>query len=155
MSDPKLKITACDFAICINAILTGSLAKRIVFFKSLSKCVKKGGHIVLAVPSLESSLYTTIIRNRWNIDKALHSKRTTSKAAINKIKNLEQGNVAIDGFATKHYLQEELTLLLTQEKFQVLSIQKVEYDWKTEFVRPPRWLKDPYPWDWMCVAKRS
>ncbi|MES1220100.1 MAG: class I SAM-dependent methyltransferase, partial [Bacteroidota bacterium] len=108
MSDPKLKITACDFAICINAILTGSLAKRIVFFKSLSKCVKKGGHIVLVIPSLESSLYTSIIRNRWNIDKSLHAKRYSPKEASGKLKNIEQGNVEIDGYATKHYLQEEL-----------------------------------------------
>jgi 2-polyprenyl-3-methyl-5-hydroxy-6-metoxy-1,4-benzoquinol methylase len=155
MSDPKLKIAACNFAICINAILTGSLIKRIAFFKSLSKCVKKSGYIVLVIPSLESALYTSIIRNRWNIDKSLYAKRYNLKEAANKLKNIEQGNVAIDGFATKHYLQEELTLLLSQEKFKIIKILKVEYDWKTEFVRSPKWLKDPYPWDWMCVAKKS
>ena len=155
MSNPKLKIAACDFAICINAILTDSMAKRIVFFKSLSKCVKKGGHIVLVIPSLESALYTSIIRNRWKIDKALHLKRYLPKEAASKLKNIEQGNIEIDGFATKHYLQEELTLLLAQEKFEVIKTQKVEYSWKTEFVHPPKWLKEPYPWDWMCVAKRN
>jgi hypothetical protein len=56
---------------------------------------------------------------------------------------------------TKHYLREELILLLEQEGFNIKSIQKVEYDWKTEFVKPPRWLKEPYPWDWMCVAKKK
>ncbi|MCW3119473.1 MAG: methyltransferase type 11 [Chitinophagaceae bacterium] len=154
MSDPKLKIAASDFAICINAILTGSLAKRNIFFKSLSKCVKKGGHLVLVVPSLESAFYTSIIRNRWNIDKPDHLKRYSSKEAANKLRNIEQGNVEIDGFATKHYLQEELTLLLALEKFKVTKIQKVEYSWTTEFVHPPKWLKNPYPWDWMCVATR-
>src|SRR5258706_13166252 len=54
MSGSKTKMPRCDFAICINAILTSSLKDRSVFFRSLSFCVKKGGHIVLVVPSLES-----------------------------------------------------------------------------------------------------
>jgi len=155
MSDPKLKIIPCDFAICINAILTGSLAKRIIFFKSISKCVKKGGSVVLVIPSLESSMYTSIIRHRWKIDKAPRNKKHSSKEYAKKIENINQGNIEIDGVPTKHYLEEELELLLAKEKFRVTAIQKVEYNWKTEFLHPPKWLRDPYPWDWMCVAEKK
>jgi hypothetical protein len=36
----------------------------------------------------------------------------------------------------------------------VASIEKVEYDWSTEFADPPRWMKDPYPWDWLVLSKK-
>ncbi|MGC4036394.1 MAG: class I SAM-dependent methyltransferase [Chitinophagaceae bacterium] len=154
MSDPKLRIGACDVAICINAILTGSLKKRITFFKSLSKCVKKKGMLVLVVPSLESSLYTSIIRKRWKVDNPEKVKTLSPAASKKKIENLSQGNIDIDNVPTKHYLKEELTLLLAQEKFNIVAINKVEYNWKTEFLKPPKWLREPYPWDWLCVAQK-
>ncbi len=154
MSDTKLKISPCDVAICINAILTGSLAKRIIFFKSLAKCVKKGGTLILVVPSLESSLYTSIIKHRWKID-LTNNKKYTLKEYKQTIQNFSQGNIEIDQVPTKHYLDEELTLLLSKEKFNVIETRKVEYSWKTEFLHPPKWLKEPYPWDWMCIAKRG
>ena len=35
------------------------------------------------------------------------------------------------------------------------TIEKINYNWKTEFNQPPKWLKEPYPWDWMCVAEKK
>ena len=153
MSGQRVKIDKADVAICINAILTGDLKKRIVFFHSLSKCLKSGGHLFLVVPSLESSMFTTIIRHRWKIDKDTEEK-VSSKKALKKWDHIKQGNAFIDGVATKHYLKEELELLLSKEKFKIEEIKKVEYTWKTEFLKPPKWLKEPYPWDWMVVAKK-
>ncbi|MES1219690.1 MAG: class I SAM-dependent methyltransferase [Bacteroidota bacterium] len=155
MSDPKLSIAACDVAVCINAILTGSLQKRVNFFSSLSKCVKKNGALILVVPSLESSMYTSIIRHRWKVDNAANRKKLSVKDYKVKIDNYQQGNIEIDSVPTKHYLQEELTLLLKQEKFKIVSFHKVQYDWKTEFLHPPKWLKEPYPWDWLCIAEKK
>src|SRR5688572_12586413 len=54
MSGKKTKAPPCDFGICINAILTPSLRDRNIFFRSLSGCIKKGGRIVISIPSLES-----------------------------------------------------------------------------------------------------
>lgn len=153
MSSDKLTVTPCDVGICINAILTSSLKKRINFFQALSMCIVPGGDLVLVVPSLESSMYTNIIRKRWKVDKESeigHSPRT----AIRKLRNLKEGNVDIDGVPTKHYLESELELLLDMEGFDVVTIQKVEYSWKTEFDKPPKWLKYPYPWDWLCLARK-
>jgi 2-polyprenyl-3-methyl-5-hydroxy-6-metoxy-1,4-benzoquinol methylase len=48
MSGKKTKVPRCDFAICINAILTPHV-KTVNFFQSLSACVKKGGYIVLTI----------------------------------------------------------------------------------------------------------
>lgn len=154
MSAGNLMVTPCDFAICINAILTDSLQKRINFFHSLSLCLNKGGVLIIVVPSLESALYTSIIRNRWKIDKKV-GKISSPRTAIKKLNNLKQGNIDIDGVPTKHYLEAELNLLLSLEGFSVESVSKVEYSWRTEFSSPPKWLQSPLPWDWMCVARKK
>ncbi|MES1221126.1 MAG: methyltransferase domain-containing protein [Bacteroidota bacterium] len=154
MSDPKSLIPKCDFAICINAILTGTKQKRNIFFKNLQQCVKKGGRIILVIPSLESSMLTSIIRQQWDPDKDA-KKAINKKKAFSQLQNLLEGNSSIDGVSHKHYLKEELILLLAREGFAVEDAQKIEYNWNTEFLKPPKWLKEPRPWDWMVVAKRS
>jgi hypothetical protein len=74
--------------------------------------------------------------------------------AIKQISNIKQGVTDIDDVPTKHYLKEELELLLTLEGFEVTQVTKINYGWNTEFHKPPKWLKGPYPWDWMCTAKK-
>lgn len=155
MSAGKTKLPKSDVAICINAILTDSMRKRTVFFHNLSRCLKKEGHLILVVPSLESWMLTTIIRKQWKIDNSLFKDKITGSAAQKKYSKILQGNADIDDVPTKHYLKEELELLLTQEKFSIKDIQKIEYDWTTEFVKPPKWLKQPRPWDWLVVAQKA
>jgi SAM-dependent methyltransferase len=155
MSADELTLMPCDAAICINAILTDSLKKRINFFQSLSMSLNKEGWLVLVVPSLESKLYTNIIANRWNVDGDHDEKIASSEKAFELAKNIKQGVTDIDDVPTKHYLKEELRLLLTLEDFTIDRIEKINYIWKTEFNDPPKWLKEPYPWDWMCVAQKK
>lgn len=155
MSSGKTKLPKADVAVCINAILTDSLKKRTVFFHHLSNCIKKGGQLILVVPSLESWMLSKIIQQQWKIDQSLFNEKIRETEALKKYKNVQQGNMDIDHVPTKHYLEEELTLLLSKEKFKVSEIKKIEYKWTTEFVDPPKWLKEPYPWDWMCVANRQ
>jgi 2-polyprenyl-3-methyl-5-hydroxy-6-metoxy-1,4-benzoquinol methylase len=154
LSGSRVKLPKCDTAICINAILTDSLKKRAAFFTNLAGCIKKGGHLVLVVPSLESWMFTRIIQHTWKIDKALFAEKISGKEALKKYANMQQGNLDIDHVPTKHYLKEELELLLTNQGFDINRFQKIVYNWKTEFIDPPRWLKEPRPWDWLCVAKK-
>ncbi|MFZ1786450.1 MAG: class I SAM-dependent methyltransferase [Ferruginibacter sp.] len=154
-SADELTVTPCDSAICINAILTDSREKRINFFQSLSLCLPVGGELVLVVPSLESKLYSHIIADRWNVDDAENNEIPTPKKAIQQAGNIRQGVTDIDDVPTKHYLNEELQLLLTLEGFDVKLIKKINYDWKTEFHKPPKWLAEPFPWDWMVLAKKN
>ncbi len=154
MSNLKTKKPRADLCICINAVLTASLKKRINFFRSLSKSIKKGGHLILVIPSLESYLLTLIVSHRWKIDKNILFKPINANRALKNWDNIRQGNVDIDHIPTKHFLKEELNLLLDREGLVVEAFRKIEYDWNTEFLQPPAWLKSPYPWDWMCVAKK-
>jgi 2-polyprenyl-3-methyl-5-hydroxy-6-metoxy-1,4-benzoquinol methylase len=155
MSWQKTKVPACDFGICINAILTPSPKDRAIFFQSLSSCVKKGGRIIITIPSLESWLLSSIIQQHYRIDKALFPAIRNAKEALAKWNNIRQGNADIDEVPHKHYLKEELQLLLAKEGFIAEEFQKIEYNWDTEFVKPPSWLKEPRPWDWMVVARKK
>lgn len=155
MSGKKTKVPACDVGICINAILTADQKDRTKFFQSLSACIKKGGHIIITIPSLESYLLTSIIQQQHKIDKALFPPEKNAKEAIRKWNNIRQGNADIDDVPHKHYLKEELQLLLSQEGFVAEEFHKIEYGWDTEFIKAPQWLKEPKPWDWMVVARKK
>ncbi|MBI5372348.1 MAG: class I SAM-dependent methyltransferase [Sphingobacteriales bacterium] len=155
MSGKKTRVAACDFGICINAILTPDKKDRDLFFASLGACIKKGGRIVITVPSLESFLLTSIIQQRYKIDPRLFPAEKNSREALRKWNNIRQGNADIDEIPHKHYLREELQLLLAEAGFEAEEFQKIEYDWTTEFHHPPAQLKEPRPWDWMVVGRRK
>ena len=152
MSAASIKIKKYDAAICINAILTSSLKKRNLFFKHMASYIKKGGDLVLVVPSLESKLFSHIIANKYNVDDAKKDKAPSGKRAISQIRFIKDGVTDIDDVPTKHFLKEELELLLTLAGFTVEKIEKINYKWSTEFHKPPSWLKNPQPWDWMVKA---
>jgi SAM-dependent methyltransferase len=154
MSAYTLTVTPCDVAVCINAILTDNLKKRINFFQSLNICLNQGGTLILVVPSLESKLHTNIIAHRWNVDDDHKEKIESVEKAYALAKNIKQGVTDIDNVPTKHYLKEELELLLKLDGFTVDRVEKINYTWQTEFNNPPKWLDEPHPWDWMCVAKK-
>lgn len=151
----KAKLKRCDVGICINAILTPRQKDRDIFFKGLNGCLKKGGHLILTIPALESWLLTNILQHKYKIDPAHFKAERNSKEAIRKWNNIRQGNADIDDVPHKHYLQEELSLLLHMEGFTELRFEKIEYDWSTEFHKVPKWLKEPKPWDWMVVGRKK
>jgi hypothetical protein len=66
-----------------------------------------------------------------------------------------QGILLIDGVPTKHYLKEELELWLKGVGLTVEKTLKLEYPWDTEFENPPKSMQEPYPWDWLVVARRD
>jgi 2-polyprenyl-3-methyl-5-hydroxy-6-metoxy-1,4-benzoquinol methylase len=150
-----LKVKKYDSAICINAILTSSLKKRNLFFKHMASFIKKGGDLVLVVPSLESKLFSHIIANKYNVDDAKKDKAPSGKRAISQIRFIKDGVTDIDDVPTKHFLKEELELLLNIAGFTVEKIEKINYNWSTEFHKPPSWLKNPQPWDWMVKVKKK
>ena len=144
-----------DTAVCINAILTEKLQKRKVFFQNISQCLKKNGNLVLVVPSLESWMMTRIIQHQWQIDKKLFAGKLSDREGHRRYQHMMQGNVEIDNVATKHYLLDELGLLLSMTGMKVVDSKKINYSWSTEFINPPSWLREPEPWDWLVVAQKK
>lgn len=69
--------------------------------------------------------------------------------------NIARGGVMDAGGAlTKHYLREEIDCSAARHRLRIQSCEKIEYPWDTEFHQPPRWMKAPYPWDWLAVIRR-
>jgi hypothetical protein len=60
-------------------------------------------------------------------------------------RSVRDGVVETGGTPTKHYLREELELLLPELGHEICSIEKVQYHWNTEFDKPPSTMIAPYP----------
>ena len=65
-----------------------------------------------------------------------------------------QGIININGVRTKHYTAPELQVIAQEAGLTVTALEKLEYDWSTEFAAPPSWLQAPYPWDWMLEVRK-
>jgi hypothetical protein len=112
---------------------------------------------LLVVPSLESVLYANARQLEWNLKDGMNIQKAMDaglKSAHKKTGSIGDGLINIEGVTHKHYLREELGLFLAGQGFKVMEIRKVEYRWNTEFENPPRWMKAPFPWDWMAVVEK-
>jgi SAM-dependent methyltransferase len=150
---PQKAIPRGDFGLCVNVLITDSYAVRSGILKTISRSLKKDSPLLLVVPSLESALLTSYRLIDWN----LRDGDSYRKAAVGRgiFQRVEEGVVDIDSVPTKHYLREELEDMLPKFGFRVKALHKVEYDWNTEFEKPPGKMKAPYPWDWLLEAVKT
>ena len=110
----------------------------------------------MLVPLLESVLLTVHRQVLWNFEEYKNYQQAAAAASSElgfTACSVRDGVVEKGGTPTKHYLREELELLLQELGHQVCSIEKVEYPWNTEFEHPPASMGAPYPWDWLVVSK--
>jgi hypothetical protein len=126
-----------------------------VMLNNIRKCLKPGGSLVIVLPSLDSFIYSAWQLIEW------YRKEGTAPNEINASElsgfrgtrtELIQGIVRIDDVKTKHYMEPELHVLFREAGFRKLIVNRLEYDWTSEFADPPKWMKDPYPWDWIVEA---
>ncbi|MBN2209776.1 MAG: class I SAM-dependent methyltransferase [Sedimentisphaerales bacterium] len=158
LSGPGVRLPKVDVALCVNTILTASLAQRIRILDVVCRHVQGGGHLVLVVPALESAFLAHARLIEWNLRDGI-SPRVAARASFQihrhaENRRLHEGIVRIDNVETKHYLKEELVMLLQARSMEIREMEKIEYPWTTEFTSPPRWMKEPYPWDWLVVAHK-
>lgn len=144
-----------DAILCVNAILSESASKRKMFFNNLASSLNSKGNLILVVPSLESSLYSSYVLEKINQKREIEPTKESGTVSKNELVKLRQGVVPIDNVATKHYLREELISTLNDIGLKVLKIDKVKYTWDTEIDNPPKSLKSPYPWDWVVLATKT
>lgn len=159
LAKPGVRLPRVDVALSVNSLLTPSLAHRGRMLNAVCGSIRPGGHLVLVVPSLESALLADFRLVEWNLRDGI-SPRVAARTGFQTGKGadhpkLREGIVEVGGVATKHHLREELIALLTSRGMEILRIEKIQYAWNTEFAIPPRWMKDPYPWDWMCEARKT
>lgn len=154
LSKAEKKYPAADVVLCINTLLAPALEVRGPVIDRTCRSVKRGGHLLLVVPSINSALLTAFRHLQWNLRNGMDPAEAQRSAALNS-QGLDHGIVHIDNVPTKHYLKEELEAMLSERGFDILAMEKIEYPWTTEFDAPPKWMKEPYPWDWFVAARRK
>ena len=65
-----------------------------------------------------------------------------------------EGIVSIGGTPTKCFTREEISIFLSEIGFTVDDILRVEYPWTEDIDDAPRWLKEPFPWDWLIISRK-
>lgn len=157
LADADLAFSKANFALCSNVIISPSITARTKILANIRQHLVKNGYLFLVVPSLESALFSGFRLIEWNLkDGQLPAAAVRSGFESKKIPESKfyQGVIDIDNVGTKHFLREELLALLTELNFDVTDISKINYDWQSEFANPPAWMKAPYPWDWLVIAKK-
>ena len=157
LTDTTLKLPQANFGFCCNVLLLPDLQKNLAIICNAHKALKRGGAAVFVMPAMESILFYAWRLIEWykkedvppsQIDDSEFSYFTASK------RELFQGLIKIDGVTTKHYLHPEIDVIFRDSGFHIQKIDKIEYEWTTEFAEPPSWLKDPYPWDWVVEVSK-
>ena len=159
LAAPRTKLPKADFALSVNSIISPLMSRRNRIFDAITKHLRRGSYLFLVVPALESALLTDCRLIEWNLRQGMKPKDASQKAfrVYRKADNpcLHEGIIAIEGVPTKYYLKEELVTILQKRRMKIVDIHKIEYSWKTEFTSPPRWMKAPFPWDWLFVAQKA
>lgn len=158
LASEKVNLPEVDFLFCCNVAISGNIKRNYKIIENGLGLIKKGGYGVFVLPALESaSLSAQRLIQLYQMEGVKLS--DIPKYDLNYLKNKDpknvlEGIVDVEGTPTKHYLFGELYSLFTSDKFAVEAIDQLEYDWNTEFNAPPKWMRDPYPWDWIVEVKR-
>jgi SAM-dependent methyltransferase len=138
---------AFDCVIAANVVIHPETRVRRGVWRTLRRVVRRGATAIVVVPSLESAAFCEFIRRRTA------PRRGSAYDFHPHMRRPEAGVVGIDGVPTKHHTHEELTAVLTLERFQPFRISRVHYSWTTENLTPPSALRADLPWDWLAEAQ--
>ncbi|HCR54826.1 MAG TPA: hypothetical protein DIW27_10440 [Cytophagales bacterium] len=157
LTDPNLKLEPVDFVLCSNVAIFAEVEKNYDILRNVRNSLKKNGNAVFVVPSLESILFYAWRLVDWykreGVGLSEIPKSELDYFSDDK-RDIIQGIATIDGRRTKHYTHSEIQVIFEETGLEIMDIVRLEYDWKTEFNKPPKWMKAPYPWDWMIECKR-
>ena len=155
---PIPKLRGVQLGVCVNAWIMPSHEDRTAALRHLRASLAPGAPLVLVVPSLEAALYVNERLIEWNRRSGLRGRallREGIEATPEAARDLLHGVIDLDRSRTKHFLREEALVRLREARFEVVREDRVEYPWNAYFDRPPRWLREPRPWDWLFVARRA
>lgn len=157
LTDENLDLPATNFAFCCNVAILPEQEGNQSILKNIHHTLRKNGAAVVVVPSLESAMYSTWRLVDWYRKEGVESDEIPKSelSYFNDNKDTAQGVMYIDGVPTKHYLESELEVLFNTIDLSINMIDRLEYDWNTEFASPPKWMGEPYPWDWLIECKKS
>ncbi len=158
LTNRKLSLPKADFAFCCNVAMLPEIEKTHTIIRNIQKSLKPGGTALLVLPALDSVLYSSwrlievYKKEGIDVDDIPDSEFHYLKASRRR---LVEGIIYIDDVPTKHFMRPELDVVFTAAGFTLTKVEKVEYSWDTELSSPPRWLKEPYPWDWLVECRKE
>lgn len=155
LSGRNVKLAPADFVFCCNVIMLPEVEKNIRMFKNLRQSMKKKGHALIVVPSTDSMLFAAWRMIDWYKKEGVSPEEIPAwELAYFSGRKIDilQGIIRIDGVPTKHYLATELEVLLKEAGLTIDAMERLNYEWTSEFASPPAWMKDPYPWDWLIAC---
>jgi ubiquinone/menaquinone biosynthesis C-methylase UbiE len=157
LSRQNLRLPSVDFVFCCNVIMLPEIGKNQIMFNNIHRCLRKNGSALIVIPSLESIMFSSWRLIDWYGQEGVSPEEIPASELAyfkgNK-KDILQGIIYIDGVATKHYSQSEIEVLIERSNLELTAVEKLEYDWDSEFAAPPMWMRSPYPWDWLVECKR-
>lgn len=157
LTQSNIPFEPADFLFCCNVIMLPRSDMNQSMFRNASRVLKPGGHGIIVVPSLESMYFTGWRLLDWHRRDGTAPKDVPADdlAYFSAPKrDLVEGIIHIDKVPTKHYTEPELRVRLEEAGLKITAIEKVEYEWTSEFPDPPEWMKEPYPWDWLVECER-
>ncbi|MBS1682531.1 MAG: class I SAM-dependent methyltransferase [Bacteroidetes bacterium] len=151
------RLPQTDFIFCCNVAILSTVEGNLALLKNISKALKNSGSALIVIPSLESMIFSAWRMIDWyQKEKVKPEKidRSEFSGFTNAQTDILQGLVSIDGVTTKHYTSQEIEIIFPRCGLQVSVVDKIEYDWSSEFASPPRWMTEPYPWDWLVSCSK-
>ncbi len=154
----RLSFPKADFVFCCNVAMLPEIEKTHAIIRNIQKSLKNGGTALLVLPSLDSVLYAS-----WRLIEVYRREGVRREDIPDyefdyfkaSKRRLVEGIIYIDNVPTKHFMRAELDVVFKNCGLRITHVDKVEYDWNTELAEPPKWLKDPYPWDWLVECKKD
>jgi hypothetical protein len=153
-----LRIPKADFVFCCNVAILTDVEANTLMIQNVKRLLSERGHAVMVVPAIESALFASWRLIDWYKKEGVKpsdiDRSELSLFSADRVDML-QGLINIDGKLTKHYSELEISVLFDRCGLRVIALDKIEYDWTSEFNDPPAWLQAPYPWDWLveCSVK--
>ncbi len=148
----SLRLSKAEFIFCCNVAILPEVDKNVAIIRNLQKTLTHNGSALVVIPSLESMIFSAWRLIDWYKKEKVKPEKidaTEWAGFAGKKIDILQGLVAINGVTTKHYTEQEIEVVFGRCGLTVSNIEKVEYAWSSEFTSPPKWMKGPYPWDWL------
>ena len=153
----NLKLNPSSFGLCVNVAILPTVENNRSVIRTVYKGLSENSSALFVIPSIESMLFSSWRLVDWYKKEGVQPNEVP-KHELNyydvDTTDIIQGVIKINGVPTKHYSQPEIQVLFEEAGFKITAVEKLEYDWTTEFDSPPSWLKAPYPWDWMVECAK-
>lgn len=146
-----------DVLFCVNVLLHPDPALRESILENAVAAMKRRGALIVIVPAFESLLHT--YRTIIDINVALGLNRAEAVSEVQSVYDEEvvspvDGIVKLGTEPTKMHTREEIQTALLDHGLKPTHCERVEYDWDEMIDDAPEGLSEPFPWDWLFVARK-